>query len=91
MYIDQLDDIVSKCNNAYHSTIKRKHVDVKQSASIEYSKENNYQDPKFKNCDFVGIPKYKNIFTKVYTRNWSEEVKTLCRRHMLLVILKPKN
>ena len=73
MYIDQLDDIVSKCNNEYHSTIKRKPIDVKQSASIEYSKEINYQDPKFKNRDFVRKSKYKNIFAKFYTPNWSEE------------------
>ena len=29
MYIDRLDDIVNKCNNSYHSTIKMKPVDVK--------------------------------------------------------------
>ena len=39
---------------------------------------------------------YKNIFAKCYTPNWSEEVfvnkkiKTLCRGHMLLVILRVK-
>ena len=29
---------------------------------------------KFKVGDHVRILKYKNIFAKVYTRNWSEEV-----------------
>ena len=29
MYIDELDDIVNKYNNTYHSTIKMKPVDVK--------------------------------------------------------------
>ena len=27
VYIDELDDIVSKCKNTYHSTIKIKPVD----------------------------------------------------------------
>ena len=29
IYIDQLDDIVNKYNNTYHSTIKMKPIDVK--------------------------------------------------------------
>ena len=29
VYIDKLDDVVNKCNNTYHSTIKMKPVDVK--------------------------------------------------------------
>ena len=28
-YIDKLDDIINKYNNAYHTTIKMKPVDVK--------------------------------------------------------------
>ena len=31
LYIDKLDDIVSKSNNQYHRTIKMKSVDVKSS------------------------------------------------------------
>ena len=30
--------------------------------------------PKFKFGDYVRISKYKNIFAKGYTPNWSEEV-----------------
>ena len=40
MYIDKLDDIVNKCNNTYHSTIKMKPVDVKLSTYIDFNKEN---------------------------------------------------
>ena len=36
--------------------------------------EVNDRDPKFKVRDHVRISKYKNIFTKEYTPNWSEEV-----------------
>ena len=34
----------------------------------------NKKDPKFKVGDNVRISKYKNIFAKGYTPNWSEEV-----------------
>ena len=74
MYIDTLDDIVNKCNNTYHGTIKMKSVDVKDDAYIDSSKEVNDKDPKFKIGDHVRISKYKNIFAKGYTPNWSEEV-----------------
>ena len=32
------------------------------------------KNPEFKVGDNVKISKYENIFTKVYTPNWSEEV-----------------
>ena len=31
LYIDKLDDIVNKCNNTYHRTIKMKPVDRSQN------------------------------------------------------------
>ena len=37
-------------------------------------KEVNNKDPKFKVGDHVRISRYKNIFAKGYTPNWSEEV-----------------
>ena len=96
MYIDKLDDIVNKYNNTYHSTIKMKPVDVKSNTYINSSKEINDKDPKFKIGDIIWISKYKNIFAKGYVTNWSEDIlglkklKTLCREHMLLFILKEK-
>ena len=47
VYIDKLDDIVNKYNNAYHSTIKMKPIDVKSNTYINSSKETNDKDPKF--------------------------------------------
>ena len=38
------------------------------------SKEVNNKNPKYKLGDYVRISKYKNIFAKGYTPNWSEEV-----------------
>ena len=79
VYIDRLDHIVGEYNNTYHRTIKIKPVDVKDNTYIDSmelhsKKEVNDKDPKFKIGDHVGISKYKNIFAKGYTPNWSEEV-----------------
>ena len=40
----------------------------------EYNEDFNEKDPKFKVGDRVRILKYKSIFSKGYTENWSEEV-----------------
>ena len=72
-YIDKLDDIVNKYNNTYHSTIKMKPVNVKSNIYIDSSKEINDKNLKFKIGDNVTISKYKNVFAKGYTPNWSEE------------------
>ena len=41
---------------------------------IHLGKEVNGNDSRFKVGDHVRISKYKNIFAKGYTPNWSEEV-----------------
>ena len=74
VYIDKLDDKVNKYNNRYHSKIKMKLVDVKLSTYIDSNKEINNKDPKFNTGDIVRISKYKNLFSKGYVPNWSEEV-----------------
>ena len=73
VYIDKLDDIVDEYNNTYHRTIKMKPVDIKDNTYFDFKKEVNDKDPKFKVDDHVRISKYKNIFTKGYTSNWSEK------------------
>ena len=74
VYIDKLDGIVNEYNNTYHRTFKMKPVDVKDSTYIDFEKEVNDKDPKFKTGDRVRISKYKNIFAKGYRPNWLEEV-----------------
>ena len=49
---------------------------------IDFNKENNKEGPKFKVGNNVRTSKYKNIFSKDYVPNWSEEV---------FVITKVKN
>ena len=74
VYIDVLDDIAKKYNNTVHSSIKMKPKDVTDIKNVEYSEETNKKSPKIKVGDNVRILKYKNIFAKGYTPNWSEEV-----------------
>ena len=74
VYIDKLDDILYKYNNKKHRTSKMKPIDVKDDTYIDFSKEVNDNDPKFKVGDHVRISKYKSIFSKGYTPNWSKEV-----------------
>ena len=72
--VNEYNNIVNEYNNTYHRTIKMKPVDVKGNTYIDFKKEVNDKDPKFKVGDHVRISKYKNIFAKGYTPNWSEEV-----------------
>ena len=51
-----------------------KPIDVTSESYAEYNEVSNITKPKFKVGDHVRISKYKNIFTKGYTQNWSEEV-----------------
>ena len=74
VYFDVLDDIVNKYNNTVHRSIKMKPIDVTSDSYAEYNEDSNVTKPKFKVGDHVRISKYKNIFAKGYTQNWSKEV-----------------
>ena len=73
VYIDKLDDIVNKYNNANHKTIKMKPANLKSSTYFKSSKEINDKDPKFKIGNIVKISKYRNIFVKGIISNWFEK------------------
>ena len=74
VYVNVLDDIVNKYNNTIHRTIKIKPIDVTDYSFAGYNEESNKKDSKFKVGDHIRISKYKNIFTRGYAPNWSEEV-----------------
>ena len=74
VYFDVLDNIVNKYNNTVHKTIKMKPIDVTDHFYAECNEDFNEKDPKFKIGNHVRISKYKYIFAKWYTSNWSEEV-----------------
>ena len=65
---------MNEYNNAYHKKIKMKPINVKHNTYIDSIDEVNDNDPKFQAGDHVRISKYKNIFAKGYTPNWSEEI-----------------
>ena len=77
VYIDKLDDIVHKYHNKKHRTIKMKPIDDKDNKYVDFGKEVNDNDPKCKVGYHVRISKYKNIFAKGYTPNWSEEISVI--------------
>ena len=74
VYHDVLDDVVNKYNNTKYSTIKMKPIDVRDNNKRVYIDEHNEKDSRFKVGDRVRISKFKNIFAKGYTPNWSSEI-----------------
>ena len=74
VYFNVLEDIVDEYNNTYHKTIKMKPIDIGDDSFAEYNEEPNEKDRKFKVGDHVRISKFKNVFAKGYTPNWSEEI-----------------
>ena len=74
VYLNVLDDIVNKYKNADHKTIKIKPIDVTSDSYAKYDKDSYVTKLKLKFGDNVRISKYRNIFAKGYTENWSEEV-----------------
>ena len=74
IYFDVLNHIVDEYNNTYHKTIKMKPIHVGDDSFSEYNEKSNEKEPKFKVGDHVRISAYKNIFTKGYAPNWSEEM-----------------
>ena len=69
-----LGDIVNKNNDTVHRTIKMKPIDFTSDSYFECNEDSNKKGLKLKVVDRVRILKYKNIFAKGYTANWSEDV-----------------
>ena len=82
VYFDVLDDLVDEYNKTFDRTIKMKTKDIKSNSNAKYNEDSTEKDPKFQVDDHFRISKYKNIFTKEYSPNSSEEI---------LVISKIKN
>ena len=74
VYYDVLDDIVNEYNNTKHNTIKIKPKDVKDDNNIIYIDVHNKKSARYNVGDRVRISKFKNIFAKGYTPNWSNEI-----------------
>ena len=72
-YLASLNKLADQYNNTYHHSIGKKSIDADYSDLTEEI-DTNPEAPKFKINDRVRITKYKNIFSKGYTENWSSEI-----------------
>lgn len=80
-WIDILQSLISEYNNTKHRVIKMKPNEVNENneqhlLNTVYHKQhiNSIVKSKFKIGDSVRISKYKHIFEKGYTPNWTTEV-----------------
>lgn len=78
-YLDLLEKLTNKYNDTYHRTIQMKPKDVKKSDEKRLLKTAyNYNIRLVKNKYRVGesvrISKYKHVFEKGYTPNWTTEI-----------------
>ena len=74
VYVNVLNDIANKYNNTVHKTINIKRIDVTDDYDAKYKEEFNKKNPKFNDGDHVQISKYKDIFAKGYTPNWTKDI-----------------
>ena len=74
VYYDILDDVVNEYNNTKRNTTKIRPKDVKSDNKRVYIDEYNKKSARFNVNDRVRISKFKNIFAKGYTPNWSREI-----------------
>ena len=73
VYYNILDDVPNGYNNTKHNPIKMKPTDVKNNKRV-YIDEHNKKSARCNVGDRVRISKFKNIFAKGYTPNWSKEI-----------------
>src|SRR5206468_10656233 len=81
-YLDILPRLLHNYNNTIHSTIKMTPTEgskMENEHKINYVSLINKEKPKFKIGDRVRIYKYKNVFSKGYETNWTDEIFVVCK------------
>ena len=79
-WCDKLKHLLDNYNNTKHRTIKMKPSEVNSSAIEKYLLETVYKNSnqlslnRYNIGDFVRVSKYKGVFQKGYTPNWSPEI-----------------
>lgn len=83
-WIDILQDLILEYNTTKHRTIKMKPIDVTAANETKLLRTvykplqvRSTQKRKFKVGDKVRVSKYKHIFEKGYTPNWTTEIFTI--------------
>ena len=69
-YLPCLNKLVDQFSNTDHHSINKKLINAYYFA-LTIKIDTNPKAPKFKVNNRVRITKYKNIFNKGYTKNWS--------------------
>lgn len=82
-WLDMLPVLVNTYNNTKHQTIKMTPINASNKDN-EYILKPLFQDfniceAKYKIGDKVRISKYKSVFKKGYTPNWTTEIFTVCK------------
>ena len=72
-YLSYLNKFIREYNNIYHQSINKKDIIVDYSGLTEIT-EMASTPSYFKFNDRVRITRYKSIFSKVYTENWSRKI-----------------
>ena len=72
-YLNYLNELLVQQNNTYRHSINKNPINADYSTLTEKI-ETNLKAPIFKVNDRVRITNYKNIFSKVYTENWSRKI-----------------
>ena len=72
-YLSYLNKLVEEYNNIYHRPVSKKPIDAGYSA-LNDENESSHKVSKFKVDERVRITKYKDIFSKDYTKNWSRVI-----------------
>ena len=72
-YLSYLNKLVDQYINAYHHSIRKKPINADYSV-LTKKIETNAKTTKCKVNDRVRICKYKNVFSKGYTENWSRKI-----------------
>ncbi|KAI8123526.1 putative uncharacterized transposon-derived protein F54H12.3 [Lucilia cuprina] len=78
-WLDVYKDLIDAYNNKVHRTIKLAPINVnstneKKLLNTVYNNIKKYKISKFNVGDYVRISKYKHIFEKGYTPNWTTEI-----------------
>ena len=85
-YVKFLQNLVNKYNNTWHRTIRTapKNVNEKNEKFLlrtVYKIKRDEKEAKFNPGDVVRISKFKSLFEKGYTANWSTELFTIASRN----------
>ena len=71
-----MNKLVYQYNNTYHHSINKRPIKTDYSAFTE-NIVTGLKASKFEVNDRVRITKYKNIFSKRYTENWSRKISVI--------------